>query len=271
MTDENNEEDDSSSGNLFGVPVDTLNSVYDALDKSDPPIDLTEVNFDPLVDLTEIPPLPDPYANLTSEQLDAAIEAVEHVEQTTNFIETTLDIEPPWNYTPVPVDDDDLAEALQWLVEARIRMSRTNNQYFEKIARRILKGRGILAEEVTNDVREELYGPAYIFASSQDSLLHWLCENDPNIHKDYENSNNEPVYGFSTKNEALEKWYDQHSVADIESGKSLSDKWEGYVEHRHRIMHGHPDAYYDLNTVVAAIWFFVLTVHVAMDRHEQIV
>ena len=259
MTDESSEDDGSSFEFLSEIPVDSLNSVFDAVNNSDPPVDLTEV-----------PTLPNPYSEITPEQLDAAMEAVEHIEQTTKFIERTLDIEQPWNYNPVPVDDEDLAEALHWLVEARMQMSRTNNQYFEKIARRIRKGRRILAEEVTDGVRNELYSPAYIFVSSQDSLLHWLCENDPDIDKDYENSNDEPVYHFSTKNEALEKWYDQHSVGGIESGESLSNKWDNYVEHRHRIMHGHPEAYYDLNTVVAAIWFFVLTTHVAMDRCEEI-
>jgi hypothetical protein len=275
MTNGNDEngDDDSSNNPYFGMDPSTIAKISDTVKNA-------EANAQSAVDslrgASEIHQTLDRVSRtasslqVSSETLEAAVRAAREVEETTQLIESTLDIDPPWNYTRTRVVEDDLETAMRWLIQACIQMEDTGIGYFEGISDRIRKGCQSLAGKVESGTYDGLYGPTYIFVSSQDSLTHWLCEQDPDISQDNSNRVDDPIYSSGTKRNALEKWYETHSVAGIETGSSFSQKWDNYFQHRHKIMHGDPNAYYDLKVVVASMWFLTLTAHVAIDRSKNI-
>jgi hypothetical protein len=76
----------------------------------------------------------------------------------------------------------------------------------------------------------------------------------------------------SRKKCALEKWYDEHAIFGVEDdeGESFKQQWDDFWNHRHRIMHGSPDAYYDENVGIATLFFVGLTAHVVKERYDQL-
>ena len=271
--DDRNSNNGSSNNPYFGMDPSTLSSVHDALNSAEAN---AQSAIDSLRDSSELHQTLNHVSQtvsslqVSSETLEAAVRAAREVEETTQLIETTLDIDPPWDYNQTRVAEDDLETAMRWLIQACIQMEDAEIEHFDKISKRIRKGCQSLAESIESGTYDGLYGPTYIFVSSQDSLTHWLCEQDPDITQDNSNRINDPIYSSGTKRDALEKWYETHSVAGIETGSSFSQKWDSYFQHRHRIMHGDPNAYYDLNVVVASMWFLTLTAHVAIDRSENV-
>lgn len=213
-------------------------------------------------------------AETLSRLAEAVIEAQEYFDRVRTLAEDQIDLEPPWDYEPsaVSVDDDTIKTALQWTIEARWRLEDTNDDDLEKLAQRIEDAERAFVEEVEDEDTSEMYQSLYLLTSIQDALVTWLCENDPSISPDYTSSNDEDVYSTHSKRQALEDWYDDYSVFDIESGSGneFKDKWNDFFEHRHRIMHGHPDAYFDINLATTALLFLGLTAYVSAERADDL-
>lgn len=213
-------------------------------------------------------------AETLSQLAEAVVEAQEYFDRVRTLAEDQIDLEPPWDYEPsaVSVDDDTIKTALQWTIEARWRLEDANDDDLEKLAQRIEDAERAFVEEVEDEDTSEMYQSLYLLTSIQDALVTWLCENDSTISPDYTNSNGEDVYSTRSKRQALEDWYDDYSVFDIEggSGSDFKDKWNEFFEHRHRIMHGHPDAYFDINLATTALLFLGLTAYVAAERTDDL-
>lgn len=62
----------------------------------------------------------------------------------------------------------------------------------------------------------------------------------------------------------------QSSTSKTEVGVILKSKWKDLLEHRHRIMHGHPDAYFDINLATTALLFLGLNAYVAAERADDL-
>jgi len=213
-------------------------------------------------------------AETLSQLAEAVVEAQEYFDKVRTLAEDQIDLEPPWDYDPstVSVDDDTIKTALQWTIEARWRLEDSNDDDLEKLAQRVEDAEKAFVEEVEDDDTSEMYQSLYLLTSIQDALVTWLCENDSSISRDYTNTNGEDVYSTRSKRRALEDWYDDYSVFDIEggSGSDFKDKWNDFFEHRHRIMHGHPDAYFDENLATTALLFLGLTAYVAAERADDL-
>lgn len=213
-------------------------------------------------------------AETLRELADTVQEANEYFDRVRTLAEDQIDLDPPWDYDPsaVSVDDETIKTALKWTIEARWRLEDSNDDELEKLAQRIEHSEKAFVEEIEDEDAIQMYKSLYLLTSIQDALVTWLCENDTSISRDYTNDNGEDVYSTNSKRQALEDWYSNYSVFDIESGSGadFKDKWNDFFNHRHRIMHGHPEAYYDENLATSALLFLGLTSYVAAERADDL-
>lgn len=214
----------------------------------------------------------------SQEEIEELVEAVqerqERLERSKEHAEEYISIGPPWDYDPddYSPSEEAIITSMRWTYEGREYLESTDDPDLATLAGRIEEGSKSLAEESDDPETEYPYKGLHLLLSSLDGLITWLCENDPDIEPNHHNDGDEPVYLSRQKKPALEKWYGEHAIFGVEDneGEAFKDKWDDFWNHRHRIMHGSPDAYYDENIGVATLFFVGLTAHVVKERHDQL-
>jgi hypothetical protein len=184
---------------------------------------------------------------------------------------TYISIGPPWEYDPseYPVNEEAIYHSMKWAYEGADSLKRTSDVDLETFGERIHKAIDSLVDESENE--EELFRTLHILLSTLDGLIIWLCETDDDREPDNSNPGGDNIYYSRTKKSALEHWYDEHDVFEIENdGGDFRDRWESFWYHRHRIMHGSPNANYDQPVAIAALFFVALTSNVVVERYNQI-
>ena len=203
-----------------------------------------------------------------------ALRAQEQLERSRQQAEKYINIDPPWDYNPenYSPSEDAIYTAMKWTYEGREHIKSTGDPELITLSERIEEGSKSLANEADNSEIENPYKGLHLLLSSLDGLITWLCKTDSEIDPNHYNSGDEPVYLGRQKKPALEKWYDKHAIFGVENneGEAFKEKWDDFWYHRHRIMHGSPDAYYDINLGVAALFFVGLTTHVVKERYDEL-
>ena len=214
----------------------------------------------------------------SQEEMEELVEAVrqgqERLERSRQHAEEYINLGPPWDYDPADYSPSEEASftAMKWTYEGREYLESTGDPNLNTIAERIEERSTSLAEELDDSETEYPYKGLHLLLSSLDGLITWLCENDPDIDPNFYNDGGNPVYFGGRKKCALEKWYDEHAIFGVEDdeGESFKQQWDDFWNHRHRIMHGSPDAYYDENVGIATLFFVGLTAHVVKERYDQL-
>jgi len=200
-------------------------------------------------------------------------QAQDYFDRARKEAETYISIEPPWDYNPEDYSPSEDAQyiALKWTVEGREHLRESGIDELQTLSGRIEEGDSAVVQEVSED-GETPYKGLFLLLSSLDGLIIWLCESDPEIEYSYTNEAGEPIYGSSKKRDAIEKWYSEYSIFGVEDdqGSEFKEKWRSFWNHRHRVMHGSPHAYYDLNIVVSTLFFVGLVSHVVAERAEDL-
>ena len=230
-------------------------------------IDIPEIDYESITGSL-------PSKETISSAMEAIQKAQKRLERARKEAEKHIDIGPPWDYDPSDYSPSNEAyyNAFKWTHEGQISLQETGDLELETIAERIEYGSEMFAEDSSDDEIQDFNSGILVLISTLDGLIIWLCEQDPNITTNRTNANGEDIYYSSHKRDSLEEWYDQYSIFGVENdqGSSFKDKWNDFWQHRHRIMHGEPDAYYDDNVGVATLFFVGLTAHVVKERYEAL-
>ena len=176
------------------------------------------------------------------------------------FAPEQINIDLPWDYNPSQgTPDEQLVEVAYGLARTcRMDLKEFGDEDLQKLSKRLEDGIMSLEESRTRTDLDKLYAPVFLLVSTQDGLIAWYCEQDPKFEPVKKTP--DAVFTTRTKAEAIESLYDDYNLFGLESsGEDLLDKWEDYWEHRNRIMHGHPDAFFDWNLAVTAMLFTSLT------------
>jgi hypothetical protein len=214
----------------------------------------------------------------SQETIDSAIDAIQkaqkRLERARKEAEKHIDIDPPWDYdlSDYSPSNEAYYHAFKWSHEGQLSLQETGDSELEIIAERIEYGSEMYAEDSSDDEIQDFNSGILALISALDGLIIWLCEQDSNITTSRTNDNGEDIYHSGHKTKALKKWYGQYSIFGVENdqGSVFKNKWSDFWEHRHRIMHGEPDAYYDDNVGVATLFFVGLTAHVVKERYEAL-
>lgn len=206
------------------------------------------------------------------QQMQEVLEALEeHREQVREVIETTIDLEEPWEYNSDKSEVHERAEqvAVRQLMELGEALEEIEDERLEAVRSRMLVGAeaydGFVPDEDGEfvEVEPRLHEAIFVFISLQDGLMHWVCEQDKTVEPDksYPQRN---VYYSDTKQDALEEVYT--SYYGIAPDTLFFENLEAFYHHRNYIMHGHPEAHFDENIATAAVLFFALTLHTVLEE-----
>lgn len=200
------------------------------------------------------------------------LRAQRRLERARELAEEHIDIDPPWDYDPNDYsrDDEAIYTAMKWTYEGADSLESTGDEDLQILADRIKNGFNSVVDEIEDD--EVPYKGLYLLISSLDGLIIWLCENDPSIDPAFHNDGGDPIYNGPRKKQALEDWYEEYAIFGVEDddGTSFKDKWENYWYHRHRIMHGSTEAFFDEQIAIATLFFVGLTIQVVNERHGNL-
>lgn len=209
-------------------------------------------------------------------QIQDAIESVrevaEYFAEVRDTVETTIDVGEPWDYDPSESEIDSLARdvALRWTFEFMDELDSVEDEYFDPINDRLKVGLEAYIGGPIDNVREldepepRPHEAVFIFISAQDALMHWLCEQDPNRQPRID-TDNETVYTSGQKRDVLEEKYTAlFNIAD--SGDQFRNNLDAFYKHRNFIMHGNPQAHFDLNIATVALLFYSLTLHTVIEE-----
>lgn len=213
---------------------------------------------------------------IDEEVLKKLVKQKERLDEARKIAEKQIDIEYPWNYEP---DDHQLEEegfkpAITWTVESRTKLEKSSDDDLQKLASRMEAAEQAFVDEFDNsDGGSEYYKSLFLTISVQDGLISWLCKQDPDLSPSDPNGIGEEVYRGDQKEEAIETWYDEYAPMELkgEDGEQLKEDWEKFFKHRHRIMHGHPDAYFDDNLALTSLFFLGLIGYTVGSRYDELV
>lgn len=195
----------------------------------------------------------------------------ERMERARDQAQTHISISYPWDYDTggEEPEHEAIEHAMKWSYEGAWSLEDTENADLSMIGERIEDGIGSLVDEIEDG--ETPYRGLHLLISNLDGLIIWLCKKDQEIDPVRTNPGDEPIYSSECKKECLEKWYNEHSVFDVENhGGAFREKWKNYWYHRHRIMHGSPNAYYDLDIAVATLFFVGITSNICVRRQREL-
>lgn len=207
--------------------------------------------------------------------IQAVEEVAEHFREVQGVVEETIDLEDPWNYDSRDSQIDELAreKAVSWSVEFVNEVEELNNPYFEPLIKRFEVGlESYLGYSLDNRVSEienfedsiRPHEAIYIFISSQDALMHWLCDRDPS--ETPRNQGQPDEYYLSGQKKAVlaNKYTEFFNIAS--SDNHFRDNLDAFYRHRNFIMHGNPGAHFDLNIATASLLFYALTLHTVLEE-----
>lgn len=188
--------------------------------------------------------------------------------------EKQIDIENPWNYDPsnYSIDKNSFKPAITWTVESRRKLEQSSSTELKKLASRMEEAEKAFVHEFDGD-DEKYYKSLFLTISVQDGLISWLCKQDPDRSGSDPNDIGEEVYWPNDKEKAIKDWYGEYAPMDISggNGEEIKNKWIRFFKHRHRIMHGHPDAHFDDNLALTSLFFLGLIGYTVGERYDELV
>lgn len=212
---------------------------------------------------------------IDEEVVEKLREEKKRLDEARRIAEKQIDIENPWDYNP---DDHQLEQgafkpAITWVVESRSKLEGSSDDDLRKIAARMEVAEQAFVDEFDDSSdREEYYKSLFLTISVQDGLISWLCKKDPDISPSDPNDIGEEVYWSHQKEEAIETWYDEYAPMKLKEGdgEQIKESWEKFFNHRHRIMHGHPDAFFDDNLALTSLFFLGLIGYTVGSRYDEL-
>jgi hypothetical protein len=213
---------------------------------------------------------------IDEELLEKLREEKNRLDEARRIAEKQIDIEYPWEYEP---DDHQLEEegfkpAITWTVESRTKLEKSNEDDLEKFATRMEAAEQAFVDEFEDKGKDgDYYKSLFLTISVQDGLISWLCKQDPDISPSDPNDIGEEVYWGDQKEEAIETWYDEYAPMSLKGGdgEQIKENWAKFFKHRHRIMHGHPDAYFDDNLALTSLFFLGLIGYTVGSRYDELI
>jgi hypothetical protein len=207
-------------------------------------------------------------------QLQQFSEAMQELyEETQRAVESTIDLEDPWDYDP---ESTTVNQEVEGLARASIRelineLEGINDPHLNAYRERIQIGYEAYIGKVPNkdnewvDVQPRYHEAIFIFISLQDGLMYWLCEQDNSVSPDKEYPSRNEYYS-ETKKDTLQDTYD--SSNSLVSNKKFEENLDAFYHHRNFIMHGNPKAHFDRKIAAASALFFILTFRQVLDEKE---
>ncbi|WP_157972297.1 hypothetical protein [Saliphagus sp. LR7] len=111
----------------------------------------------------------------------------------------------------------------------------------------------------------------YLLISTQDGLISWLCEHDDCVDPSFTNEGGSDVYLGKKKKKVVENSYEEYNVFSVvNSGTEFRRKWADFWYHRHRIMHGHPEAFFDENLAITSLLFLTSIANLVLQRMDDL-
>ena len=183
------------------------------------------------------------------ELLEKLREEKERLDEARRIAEEQIDIDYPWNYSPDAheLEEEGFKPAITWTVESRTKLEKASDTDLQKLATRMEAAEQAFVDDFDNNGEgEDYYKSLFLTISVQDGLISWLCKQDPDLSASDPNDIGEEVYWGDQKEEAIETWYDEYAPMNLKEGdgEQIKENWEKFFKHRHRIMHGHPDAHF---------------------------
>ncbi|WP_049897848.1 hypothetical protein [Halorubrum distributum] len=215
--------------------------------------------------------------DLIDEELQEKLrEQKKRLDEERRLAEEQIDIEYPWNYEPddYQLDEEGFKPAITWAVESRTKLEESNEDDLQKLAARMEVAEKAFVDEFDDrDVDGEYYKSLFLTISVQDGLISWLCKQDPNLSPSDPNDIGEEVYWGGQKEKAIKTWYDKYAPMELKEGdgEQIKEHWEKFFKHRHRIMHGHPDAYFDDNLALTSLFFLGLIGYTVGSRYDDLI
>jgi hypothetical protein len=106
---------------------------------------------------------------------------------------------------------------------------------------------------------EDYIASTHVFLSVQDGLLDYINQQTGNL----------PSGGYYTYDERQEAFENEFPEIFGIKSQTVAAQWNNFLGHRHKIMHGDPDAYIDENIASVALIFLVLAIYTALDLMDQ--
>ena len=171
---------------------------------------------------------------------------------------------PPPEYSATEFEVDEMTWYMSFLIFPHLvtAMDSVENPYFTAYQDRIQMA-------MEGYYSQEPYLSTFILISLQDGMMHWICEQDETVSPNYTTVDGS-VYNAPTKQQTLAKHYtDARSESAVETGKFI-ENLEAFYRHRNAIVHGDPDAQFDMNIAMAAVWFLCLTLYTILRYHYSL-
>jgi len=205
------------------------------------------------------------------ERLHRLVESVkdfnDYIEEARNTASKYITLSHPNNYDPgEAVSERAYIQSFKWHSEAQGQLADSGVPELETFAERMRIAEHSLVEESEAD--DPLYKSLYLLVSTQDGLITWLCRNSE-IEPNETTADGEEIYQTEKKKDCIDSMYQEYDIFQVEEGHIFRAKWESFWQHRHRIMHGHPEAYFDDKLGVAAMFFVALTANIAIGHQKE--
>ncbi len=197
------------------------------------------------------------------------------LDEARRIAEEQIDIENPWNYEPDDhqLEEEEFKPAITWTVESRSKLEESVEDDLKKIATRMKAAEQAFVNEFdSSNKNRDYYKSLFLTISVQDGLISWLCKQDPDHSPSDPNDIGEEVYWPNQKKKAIETWYDEYAPMALNqgNGEQIRENWEKFLNHRNRIMHGHPDAYFDDNLALTSLFFLGLIGYTVGNRYDEL-
>lgn len=264
MTDDTEDEDTETDDNDEGTGVNTREP-YPAIQRARSQLAASQAQFSETIEKMLEP--------IREQQHKLAQTLQEYYEEVQTAVESTIDLDEPWEYDPATSTVHARAQevATDYTLDYLGELQEIEDPYFKPIQDRMQVGieayRGQIPNEEGDlvDVRPRPHEAIFIFISLQDSLMHWLCEQNDEIEPDKEYDQRNVYYSETKRDELEDKYVSLHGIAPEDK---FVDNLSAFYHHRNYIMHGSPDAHFDMNIAAASILFFILTLHTVVEERN---
>lgn len=161
--------------------------------------------------------------------------------------------EPPQNYNPdsVSVNDETKSVGKAALGNFITDIQQSQNDELNDYIARLEYG-------LERYDQEDYLASTFIFLSAQDGFLDILSSNIGRTP-----SGSAGHYTYADRGEILEDLFP--NLFGIDSN-IVASQWRDFLSHRHRIMHGDPEAYFDENIASVSLIFLVLSLYTTLSR-----
>lgn len=205
---------------------------------------------------------------------DVVLNAIDYLKKARSAVDRGLEIPPPWEYDPSDhlVDGEIEKFAMKWTVENAKQLQESNDGELEALGERMEQAIDALISEVEDENVDVYHESLFLLLSTHDGLVSWLCKtyDDDEIRPSYPNESGEAVYFNPQKRTAVKKAFTDYLLLDSRDEDEVKTTWNQFWQHRHRIMHGHPNAHFNIELAITAQFFLGVVSLVVLWRQNVI-